>query len=144
MCALQGRPGPSKQPRDPVTGTVHRAKGCLEAHQAQELKMSERERKREAHPSYHRHPKSLGFPGGSAGKESTCNEGDLGLIPGLGRSPGGGKGYPLQCSGLENPMDCTVPGVTQSRTRLSGFHFSVSSPYTTDSEAHTVSVDKKC
>ena len=54
--------------------------------------MSERERKREAHPSYHRHPKSLGFPGGSAGKESTCNEGDLGLIPGLGRCPGGGHG----------------------------------------------------
>ena len=44
----------------------------------------------------------LDFPGGSAGKESTCNAGDLGLIPGLGRSPGEGKGYPLQYSGLEN------------------------------------------
>ena len=43
-----------------------------------------------------------GFPCGSAGKESACNEGDLGLIPGLGRSPGEGKGYPLQYSGLEN------------------------------------------
>ena len=43
--------------------------------------------------------------GGSDGKESACNAGDLGLIPGLGRSPGEGKGYPLQCSGLENPMD---------------------------------------
>ena len=40
----------------------------------------------------------LGFPGGSAGKESACNVGDLGLIPGLGRSPGEGKGYPLQYS----------------------------------------------
>ena len=49
-------------------------------------------------------PKS--FPGGSAGKESACNAGDLGLIPGLGRSHGGGKGYPLQCSDLENSMDC--------------------------------------
>ena len=44
-----------------------------------------------------------GFPGGSAGTESTCNVGDLGLIPGLGISPGEGKGYPLQYSGL-NPM----------------------------------------
>ena len=48
------------------------------------------------------------FPGGSAGKESTCNAGDLGLIPGLGRSPGEGKGYPLQYSGLENSMNHTV------------------------------------
>ena len=47
-----------------------------------------------------------GFPGGSAGKESACNVGDLDSIPGLGRSPGEGKGYPLQYSGLENPMDC--------------------------------------
>ena len=47
----------------------------------------------------------LGFRCGSAGKESTCNVGDLGLIPGLGRSPGEGKGYPLQYSGLENSMD---------------------------------------
>ena len=46
-----------------------------------------------------------GFPCGSAGKESTCNVGDLGLIPGLGISPGEGKGYPLQYSGLENSMD---------------------------------------
>ena len=43
--------------------------------------------------------------GGSAGKESACNVGDLGLIPGLGRSPGGGKGYPLQYSGLEKSKD---------------------------------------
>ena len=46
-----------------------------------------------------------GFPCGSAGKESSCNAEDLGLIPGLGRSPGEGKGYPLQYSGLENSMD---------------------------------------
>ena len=45
----------------------------------------------------------MGFPGGSDGKESTCNEGDLGLIPGLGRSPGGWHGNPLQYSCLENP-----------------------------------------
>ena len=44
-----------------------------------------------------------GFPGGSDGKESTCNAGDLGLIPGLGRSPGGGHGNPLQYSSLKNP-----------------------------------------
>ena len=52
------------------------------------------------------------FTYGSAGKESTCNVGDLGSIPGLGRSPGEGKGYPLHYSGLENSMDCIVPGVT--------------------------------
>ena len=55
-------------------------------------------------------PVFLCFPCGSAGKESACNEGDLGLIPGLGRCPGEGKGYPLQYSGLEISMDCSPPG----------------------------------
>ena len=61
----------------------------------------------------------MGFSGGSAGKESACNIGDLGLTPGLGRSPGEGKGCPLQSSGLENSMDCRVHGVTKSQTWLS-------------------------
>ena len=52
----------------------------------------------------------LGFPGSSADKEAACNARDLGSIPGLGRSPGEGKGYPLQYSGLENSMDCIVHG----------------------------------
>ena len=65
----------------------------------------------------------LGFPCGLAGKESTCNAGDLGLIPELGRSPGEEKGYPLQYSGLENSMDCIIHGVTKSQTQLSAFHF---------------------
>ena len=65
----------------------------------------------------------VGFPHGSAGKESTRNEGDLSSIPGLGRSPGEEKGYPLQHSGLENSMDCIVHGVTKSWTRLSDVHF---------------------
>ena len=56
------------------------------------------------------------FPCGSASKESTCNVGDLGPIPGLGRSPGEGKGYPLQYSGLKNYIDCIVHGVAKSRT----------------------------
>jgi len=73
--------------------------------------------------------KYVGFPCGSAGKESTCNVGDLGLIPGLGRSPGEGKGYPLQYSGLENFMDCIVHGVAKSQTRLSNFHFHYVGPY---------------
>ena len=68
-------------------------------------------------------PVFLGFPCGSAGKEPTCNAGDLGSIPGLGKSPGKGKGYPVQYSGLENSMDYTVHGVTKSRTQLSDFHF---------------------
>ena len=64
-----------------------------------------------------------GFPCGSAGEESAWNAGDLGLIPGLGRFPGEGKGYPLQYSGLENSMDCIVLGVAKSQTRLKGFQF---------------------
>ena len=58
----------------------------------------------------------VGFPGSSAGKESACNAGDLGLIPGLGRSPGEGKGYLLQYSGLENSMACIVHVFTKSDT----------------------------
>ena len=65
----------------------------------------------------------MGFPDGSDYKESTCNAGDLGSLPGLGRSPGEGKGNPLQYSGLENSRDCRVHGVAKSRTRLSDFHF---------------------
>ena len=72
----------------------------------------------------------LGFPGGSDGKESDCNAGVLGSIPGLGKSPRGGHGNPLQYSCLENPMDrgpwqATVHGVMKSQTQLSDFtlHF---------------------
>ena len=64
----------------------------------------------------------LGFPCSSAGKESACNVGDPSSIPGLGRSPGEGKGYPLQYSGLENSKDCIVHGVTKTWTQLSDFH----------------------
>ena len=70
-------------------------------------------------------PVFLGFPCGSAGEESACSLGDLGLIPGLGRSPGApgeGKGYPLQYSDLENSMDSIAHQVAKSRTRLSDFH----------------------
>ena len=66
---------------------------------------------------------TMGFPCGSVGKESTCNAGDLGLIPGLGRAPGEGKGYPLQYSGLENSMDYTVHGVAKSWTRLNDLDY---------------------
>ena len=59
---------------------------------------------------------SLGYPCGSAGKEYSCNVGDLGLIPGLGGCPGDGKGYPLQYSGLENCMDYIVYGIAKSQT----------------------------
>ena len=67
---------------------------------------------------------TLGFPSSSDDKESACNAGDLGLIPGLERSPGGGHGNPLQYSCLEGPIDrgarwATVHGVAKSRTRLS-------------------------
>ena len=55
-------------------------------------------------------PVFLGFPCGSADKESACNAGDLGLIPGLGRLPGEGKGYPLLYSGLENSVNSVIHG----------------------------------
>ena len=64
-------------------------------------------------------PVFLGFPCGSAGKESACNPGDVGSIPGLGRSPGEGKVYPFQYSDLENFV---VHGVARSQTLLSDFH----------------------
>ena len=64
-----------------------------------------------------------GFPGGLAGEESACSAGDLGSIPGSGRSPGEGKGYPLQYSGLENSMNCIAHGVTKSWTQLSDLCF---------------------
>ena len=74
------------------------------------------------------HSLSSPFPGGSDGKESACKAGDLGSIPGLGRSLREGNGYSLQYSCLENPMDTeawqvTIHGVARSQTRLSDFHF---------------------
>ena len=68
---------------------------------------------------------SAGFPCGSAGKESACNEEDLASILGLGRSPEEGKGYPLQYYGLENSMDCVVQRVTKSQTQLIDFRFTL-------------------
>ena len=72
----------------------------------------------------------MGFPGGSEVKVSARNAGDLGSIPGLGRSPGEGNGNPLQYPCLENPMDggawwATVHGVAESRTQLSDFTHSM-------------------
>ena len=74
-------------------------------------------------------PVFLSFPGGSAGKESAYNVGGLGSVPGLGRYPGEGNGYPLHSSGLENSMGCVVHGVAKSQTRLSEFHFHFSFVY---------------
>ena len=70
----------------------------------------------------------MGFPGSLGSKESACNAGDLVSVPGLGRSPGEGSGYPRQYSGLENFMDrgarqATLHGVAKSQTQLSDFHF---------------------
>ena len=65
---------------------------------------------------------------GSVGEESACNAGDLGSIPGLGKSSGEGKGYPSQYSGLENSMDCIIHGGAMSWTRLSDFSLSLSHP----------------
>ena len=68
-------------------------------------------------------PVFLGFPCGSAGKDSACNVGELGSIPGLGRFPGERNGYLLQHSVLNNSMDCIVHGVARSQTRLNDLHF---------------------
>ena len=65
----------------------------------------------------------MGLPWWFKCKESACNVGDQSLIPGLGKSPGEGYGYPLQYSGLENSMDCRVHGIAKSWTQLSDFHF---------------------
>ena len=67
-------------------------------------------------------PSSRAFPDSSVSKESACNAGDPGSIPGPGRSAGEGIGYPFLYSGLENFMDCIVHGVAKSQTRLSTFH----------------------
>ena len=89
--------------------------------------MDMRERKKagkiSADPFWYLFRYLLGFPGGSPGQESSCNVGDLGLIPGLGRSPGEGNSYPLQFCGLENSVDCIVHGIAKCRTQLSDFHF---------------------
>ena len=79
------------------------------------------------------------LPGGSEDKASACNAGDLGSIPGLGRSPGEGIGNPLQYSCLENPMDrgawwATVHGVAKSRTWLSNFTHITHTPSPTESK----------
>ena len=88
----------------------------------------------------------MGFPCGSADKEFASNARDLGLIPGLGRSPGERKGYPLQYSGLENSMDSIVHGLAKIKTRLSNFychyhiymnHFSVNQKLTQDCKSIT-------
>ena len=68
---------------------------------------------------------NAGFPGGSVRKESACDSGDLGLIPGLGRSPGEGNGYPLQYSGLKNSMDQGAWQATVMGTHLSDFQLSL-------------------
>ena len=65
----------------------------------------------------------MGYPCGSTGKEYACNAGDLGSIPGLGRSPEEGNSYPFQYSGLENSMNSIVHRVTKSQVQLSDFHF---------------------
>ena len=88
---------------------------------------------------------SMGFPGASNGKESACNAGDLGSVPGLRRCPGEGKRYPLQDSGLENPMDCRGHGVVKSQTGPSDFHFHApcSISYNNeDTEATQVPIDR--
>ena len=72
---------------------------------------------------YNKSVNLLGFPGGSAGKESAYSARNLGSIPGLGRSPGEGNSYPLQYSGLENSMAYIVHGIAKNRTQLSTFHF---------------------
>ena len=110
ICTSTGLPGPSASDVNPPS--VHPSHGrghppCGYYHH--QLQFTDEQRQR--------------FPWGSAGKESTCNVGDLGSIPGSGRHPGEGKGYPLQYPGLENSKDCIVHGVAKSRTRLSDFRF---------------------
>ena len=101
---LQGLPNPEIEPTSP-------------AWQACSLPLSHL-----GNPSLILPMKSQGSLGGSAGKDSTCNAGDLGSIPGFGRFHGEGNSYPLQYSGLENSMDCIAHGVARSQTQLNDFH----------------------
>ena len=71
------------------------------------------------------HQSKVAFPDSSVGKKSTCNAGDPGSIPGLGRCPGEGKCYPLQYFVLENSVDCVVHGVAKSWTQQRNFHFHI-------------------
>ena len=90
-------------------------------------------------------PIFFGFPGGSAGKESAYNVGDLGNlgpIPGLGRSSGEGNGYPLQYSGLENSMDCIVHGISKSQTQLRRGELSHSASYLSGQSLDTPSLSE--
>ena len=87
-------------------------------------------------------PAFLGFPGGSAGKESAFNVGDLGLIPGMGRPPGEVKGCPLQYSGLENSMDCIVHRIAKNWTQLSHFHFHIQPSLWSNSHIRTWLLEK--
>ena len=94
---------------------------CLPEEKSQELSGDNRGRRRGKHSSCVLLKHVPGFPGGSDGKESACNVGDLSSIPGSGRSPGGGKGNPLQYCCLENPTDrgarrATVHGLTELDT----------------------------
>ena len=91
----------------------------------------------------------MGFPGGLDAKEFTCNVGDLGPIPGLGRSPGEGNSYPLQYSCLENSMDraawqATVHGATSSQTRPSKFHVSLGFSGASNGKESACSMEKLC
>ena len=76
----------------------------------------------------------MGFPNSSVGKESACNVGDLGLIPGLGRYLGEEHSYPLQYSGLENSVNCITHRVAKSRTQLSNFHLHFQNIYGNESD----------
>ena len=92
---------------------------------------SEDPRKRAWHPTL----VFLGFPGGSDGKESICNVGDSGSIPGSGSPPGGGHGTPLQYSCLENPVrQATVHGVAKSQTQLKWLGLPASTHQNQDTE----------
>ena len=88
----------------------------------------------------------MGFPCASAGRESAHSVGDLGSVPGLGRSLGEGKGYPLHHSGLENTMGCTVHEVKKSQTQLSNFHFHLANTIVISApeERFTASTAKFC
>ena len=103
-----------------LPGESHRQKSLVDYSPRSHTESDTTEQLTHTHTHTHTHTLII-FPGGSAGKESACNAGDPGLIPGLGRSPGAGNGNPLQYSCLENPMDrearwAIVHGVAKSRT----------------------------
>ena len=111
-------PNPGMEPESPVWQAEPEPIGSLVSKDPLQMKLP----LLQLHPALLHPPNMVGFPGGSPVKESVCNTGNVGSIPGSKRSPGEKKGYPPQYFGLENPMDCIVHVVAKSWAWLNNYY----------------------